>query len=268
MTPHVFVGLADKTDYFLDCAEPGYTALVDTATAAAFAKQFPKAHVFDPLLHSFNPLAQLDYRTICDVIDVLLTAFPAGQSTLTKEGVPEALFEELEDRPKTIADLFKGISDDPSYVSAQRMVSRIKRSPVLSRVFTGSKQFDLSTSGEKWKRRSVIARIDRRELGDFDALVLGLFIIAQSKGQLLVPDGGFHLRPLHLSLMSESRLVTGLRTFAEVEDARLRQELLLTPHKTGVQCTHADALELAKYAGLIPGVDKHDTFVKEAMGLL
>jgi hypothetical protein len=262
MTSHLFVGLADKTKHFLDCAEPGFSLLADTATANAFLVRFPKAHLFDPLQHHFNPLSALNYRAICDVIDVLLTAFPAGQSTLTKEGVPEVLFEEFARKPKTLAGMFQDTSEDPSYLSAKRMTSRILRSPVLERVFTGSPQFNLSTSEKKWSERSVIARIDRKELGDFDALVLGLFFIAQSKGQLLVPEGGFYLRPLHLSLMSDSRLAVGLRTFAEIEDPKLRQELQLIPDKQGAQCTYDDAIVLAQYAGLMPGQVNHTEFVQ------
>jgi hypothetical protein len=43
----------------------------------------------------------------------------------------------------------------------------------------------------------IFARLNRAKLGDFDDLVLGLFLMAQYQGQLVVPDGGFYLRDSH-----------------------------------------------------------------------
>ena len=43
----------------------------------------------------------------------------------------------------------------------------------------------------------VLAKLDRAELGDFDALVLGLLLMSHFKGQIVVPDFGFYGREAH-----------------------------------------------------------------------
>jgi hypothetical protein len=55
-------------------------------------------------------------------------------------------------------------------------------SPVLRRVLCNPTNFSFNPN-------SVIqARIDRVELGDFDALVLGLLLMSHTKSQLVVPE--------------------------------------------------------------------------------
>src|SRR6185437_12700411 len=76
--------------------------------------------------------------------------------------------------------LFRAKFDDPGYISAQRMVRRLMRSPVLKRV--------LCTPTNVPMDGIVLARIDRARLGDFDSLVLGNFLIGQFQGQVVVPD--------------------------------------------------------------------------------
>jgi hypothetical protein len=52
-----------------------------------------------------------------------------------------------------------------------------------------------------------LARINHAELGRFDALVLGLLLIAQFKGQLVIPSFGFYGRDAHVNLIEEGRLI-------------------------------------------------------------
>src|SRR5205807_10550595 len=66
------------------------------------------------------------------------------------------------------------------------------------------------------KNTKVLARIDRAELGEFDALVLGLFLMAHFKGQVVVPDLGFYGREAHVSLIREGRLIAGVNTLGEL----------------------------------------------------
>jgi hypothetical protein len=56
----------------------------------------------------------------------------------------------------------------------------------------------------------ICARLNRAELGDFDCLILGLFLMAQFKGQMIVEDFGFYGRDAHLGLIRENRLIAGL----------------------------------------------------------
>ena len=85
------------------------------------------------------------------------------------------------------------------------MIRRLMRSPVLRRVLCNPTNFT-------FKPNSVnMARIDRAELGDFDALVLGLLLISQFKGQVVVPDFGFYGRDAHVSLIRQKRLIAGVK---------------------------------------------------------
>jgi hypothetical protein len=66
-------------------------------------------------------------------------------------------------------------------------------SSVLRRVLCNPTNFSFNP------RSTILARINRAELGDFDALVLGLLLMAHFKGQLVVPDFGFYGRECHVS---------------------------------------------------------------------
>jgi hypothetical protein len=56
-------------------------------------------------------------------------------------------------------------------------------SPILKRVLCNPTNFSFNP------RSAILARLNRAELGDFDALVLGLFLMAHFKGQVVVPKG-------------------------------------------------------------------------------
>lgn len=150
-----------------------------------------------------------------------MAVFPGGENTLTKEGVPDVLLEALLDRrPKTLNKLLRGTSKDPSYISAQRMVRRVLRSPVLRKVFCRSPNFTLNPVSK------IVARVGRKELGDFDALMLGLFLMANFEGQIVVPDFGFYGREGHVLLVREGRLIAGVNVLSELPP-KLRQTLLI-----------------------------------------
>src|ERR1700735_26576 len=74
---------------------------------------------------------------------------------------------------------------------------------VLRRVLCNPMNFSFNSN-------SVIqARIDRAELGDFDALVLGLLLVSHAKGQVVVGDFGFYGRDIHSRLIREEQLIAG-----------------------------------------------------------
>jgi hypothetical protein len=50
----------------------------------------------------------------------------------------------------------------------------------------------------------ILVKLNRADLGEFDALVLGLFLMAHFKGQVVVPDFGFYGREGQVSLMRET----------------------------------------------------------------
>lgn len=109
------------------------------------------------------------------------------------------------------------------------------------------------------------------ELGDFDALVLGLVIMAHYKGQLVVPDFGFYGREAHASLVGEGRLIAGVNKLSELSP-RPRQTVLSMNDRAGSSAVFEDAETLAPYAGLQPQDrrvqgfrDRHDELVHALM---
>lgn len=236
----LLIGNADKTEKLLQTSQSGFLLIDDGEIAEEFMLAYPRARVFDPYQHNFNPLKGMTYRHACDFIEAVLGAFPAGQATLTKEGVPDIFFEALLANPRRLDNLLTQQSKDPSYISAQRMIKRILRSPILNRVFCERPNFTFPT-GTKWSA-SVIAKINRAELGDFDAFVLASLLIGQFKGQVIVPDFGFYGRDT--SLIRENRLTAGLNSLSEVSPA-LGQALLTIKDITVYRTTPQDAEMLA-----------------------
>ncbi|MCW3055731.1 MAG: hypothetical protein JWN14_4901, partial [Chthonomonadales bacterium] len=115
------------------------------------------------------------------------------------------------------------------------------------------------------KNTKVFARVNRAELGEFDALVLGLFLIAQFPGQVIIPDFGFYGREAHISLIREGRLIAGVNSLSELSP-RLRQAVLLIPDKIGSGATFEDAETLARYETRFgERSNEFEGLVKEAM---
>ena len=117
-------------------------------------------------------------------------------------------------------------------------------SPVLKRV--------LCNPGDQFsfKPNSVIlAKIDRAELGEFDALVLGLLLMAHYKGQVIVSDFGFYGRDAHVSLIREGRLIAGVNFLDELPD-KLRHMAEVKGISAPLGCKamafNADAVSLLK----------------------
>jgi hypothetical protein len=130
-------------------------------------------------------------------------------------------------------------------------------SPILRRVLCNPTNFSFNP------RSTILARIDRAELGDFDALVLGLLLMAHFKGQLVVPDFGFYGRECHVGAIREARLVAGVNFLGELSP-KLRQNVLLMQDKVASGTTIEDAETLARYAGLVDGTTGFTDFVAEA----
>jgi hypothetical protein len=138
------------------------------------------------------------------------------------------------------------------------MMGDILVSPVWKKVFCGKPNFAFTP------KSMIVAKLDRAELGDFDALVLGLLLMSHFKRQIVVPDGGFYLRDAHLSLMRERRLIVGVNSLSELSP-KLQQGVLLFEGKIGSGCTWEDACTLARYAGLTPQTIAHGDFVTTVM---
>jgi hypothetical protein len=255
---HLYLG-SDKSR-ILDNTEPGALLIDDGPLVDDFVQRF-RAKVFDPAKHSFNPLAGIDHKRARDIARAIYSADPqAGQSTLTVRNGRRALARMLLAAGRL--DKLTGDSKDPAVAEALGTVDDLLFSPVVRQVLCGRINF-------RPGKASIVARLDRAELGEEEALILALLLIGQHQGQVIVPDFGFYGRPLHMSLIRQGRLTAGLNALSDLgkPDDKLRQAMLTIKDKHGAGCLYEDALELAKYlCPFLPGQDGHTGFVQRLMG--
>lgn len=110
---------------------------------------------------------------------------------------------------------------------------------------------------------TVMARLNRKEIGDDDAKIVASILISQSKGQIVIQDFGCYARPFHSALIRENRLVAGVFTLAELDEKLCQMCLLMETEAAG--CNYADAEVLAKCDGHVPGTNAFNSFVQRAM---
>jgi hypothetical protein len=101
--------------------------------------------------------------------------------------------------------------------------------------------------------------LNRAELGEFDALVLGLLLIGHFKGQLVIPDFGFYGREAHVSLIKEDRLIAAVNFLGELS-SKLRNDVLLIKDRHASGAT-AEATYTSKFRRASEG------FAADAMGV-
>lgn len=199
----------------------------------------PKAKVFDPLQHSFNPLRSIDKKTARDLAHVLYTVSPQGDNTLTVRNGRRALAQAFIDAKRldqlTVESSVKGVKEE-----VEGMIGELLFTDVMKQVLCSENDFAFTGRNTK-----VFARINRAELGEFDALVLGLLLMAHYKGQVIVPDLGFYGRDAHVSLVREGRLIAGVDRLGDLPP-ELRAAVLKIDDKQPKSTTHEDAVELAK----------------------
>jgi hypothetical protein len=210
----------------------------------------PRARIFDPAVHSFNPLKDMDYKKARSIAEVLYTIAPQGENTLTVRNGKRALLRAL-----MSADRLDRVQGDEE---VSGMIQDLLQSPVLQSVFCRPANFRITPHSY------ILACINRAELGDFDAFVLGLFLIGHFKGQVVVPDFGFYGRDAHVSLIRENRLVAGVNSLGELP-VKLRNACLLIDNKAASGATFEDAQTLADYARIPRGTIGHGAFIDEAM---
>jgi hypothetical protein len=110
----------------------------------------------------------------------------------------------------------------------------------------------------------ILARVNRKELGDFDALIIGLLLMSHFEGQAVVPDFGFYGRECHTRLIREERLIAGVNVLGELAP-KLRQNVLLINDKVATGTTVEDAETLAQYKRLAPGMNGFNDYVQAAI---
>jgi hypothetical protein len=236
----------------------GFTKTIEPPKRGIFihddVPDISRARIFDPAKHSFNPLKNINYRKARALADVLYAAAPQGDNTLTVRNGKRALLKAL-----LSANRLDKITGDEEVTG---MIEDLLQSPVLKSVLCKPTNFSFSPNS------LILARINRAELGDFDALILGLFLMEHFKGQISVPDFGFYGRDGHVSLIREERLIAGVNFLGELAP-KLRNAALLIADKTGSGALFDDAVVLARLAGLRPDFSReenpYNAFIDQAM---
>jgi hypothetical protein len=229
--------------------------IVDDGTTIDRIKR--RARRFDVEKHAFNPLKDMTYQRARAFLDVLNAVFPEGENTLTKRNSNFVLLKALLAEPRMLSELVpKPNPKDTGALDAYQKVQTLLLSPVLERVLETGLSFPFTGT--------ILAKLDRATLGDFDCFVLGNLLISLYPGPVVIPDFGFYAHKGHMALIRQNRLIAGVSSFDEVP--RFKTELLLVENKIASKCTPADAEILANYAGLRPGSNAFNDFVDGAIG--
>lgn len=220
---------------------------------------FLLSSVFDPTKHSLDVLKGMTPRRARDLADVLFSLTPEGENTLTARRARSSLMHALAKAEDFERMTFEG--EGAEY--AKMLVDDMLFIPELASVLCGRKPvFSLVPD------KRIIAHLDRKKLGDFTCLAIGLVLMNMYKGQVIVPDFGFYARPSHTSLIRENRLIAGLRYLDEVP-LPMKRTLLTIPDIRTRNVLYEDALLLAKFKGLRPDPlredNDYDAFISLAM---
>lgn len=227
----LIIGTSDKAARLLASAEPPFLLIDDGPIASAFIKRF-RPRIFDPAKSNFNPLAGMTYKRARDFATTVYTVSPQGESTLTVRNGKRALARALLNSPSRLDEI------DTSDEEVKATIDDLLLSPVLRRVLCSKPNFKFDIS--------VVAKLDRAQLGDDDAFILATLLIGQVSGQVIIPDFGFYGRQIHTSLIRQDRLVAGLNFLSEVSPT-LQQALLTIKAKTVFRVTREDAEKLQPY---------------------
>jgi len=223
--------------------------------------EVPESRVFDPKRDSLNPIQETNYRSNAEFVDIIDALFSRGDSTLTKDTGLDFIFDCLERKPKTLEMLIPkpDKKSTPGHVWAYGKIQRILRSPILRQMLCNRTNFKF-TSVRAGKPAKVFARLNRMELGDWDCLTAGLFLISHYKGQIITD--AFYLRPFHINLVRENRLIVKCNTLSELPE-ELRNSLL--PYTVASGVIYEDAVTLARQARLIPNTNEFNDYVSSAV---
>jgi hypothetical protein len=209
--------------------------------------------IYDPAKHGLNPLP-MEYR---EAREFAAAVFP-DKNLMTHRNGRRALT-----RLVMVADRLDRLNytRDDDDQEAKGVVEDILLSPLL--------QTALRKPIPRWfySGATVLARLNRKEIGDDDAKITANILISQFKGQIVIDDFGFYAREHHAALIREERLKAGAYTLSELPE-KLRDRALLMS-KVGKGCTYKDAEVLATYAKLRPDRTREDNpynrFIKDAM---
>ena len=213
---------------------------------------------FNPEKHSFNFLKNITPQKARDLANVFYASDPGGENTLTVRNGKRALAKLLKNAKKF--DRITGDEKDPAIVEALGLLDSVLFTDQVRNVLVKRANFSLTGT--------IIAKLDRAKMGDFDCFVLANLLISQYQGTVIIPDFGFYQSPLNASLLRQERLIAGINSFDEVPD--FKNQLIQVEQKIGARCTPKDAELLAQYAGLHQDPTRVDNpyncFIAKAIG--
>ena len=247
----------DKTDTILEHLPESFLLIDDGPVIDALTLPVRrKVTQLDLSVHSFNPLARMDYLKARQFVAMLNSVFPEGESTLTRKNSNFILLKALVETNARTLDTLLSPSKDPAGQDAYQKIETLLLSPVLRRFLTSPTK-RLSLTG------ILIARLDRAALGDFDCFVIGNLLIASYPGQAVIPDFPFYAIQSHSQLIRQDRMIAGANFLDELP-VKLRQQLLLGA-KIGCRTTADDAEVLAGYGRFRKGTEGYSALVEAYM---
>jgi hypothetical protein len=207
--------------------------------------------IFDPTKHGLNPLP-LKYPANRE----FAAGFWPDKDLMTYRNGRFALAR-LVTKAKQIEHLNYGRSDGDK--EAKMVMEDMLMSPLLRAAFRKEIPRWLC-SGET----PIIARLNRKEIGDDDAKIIFNILVLLFKRQIIVEDFGAYARDHHARIIREERLIAGVNTLSELPE-KLRDRMMLM-EKFGAGCTYDDAVELAKYdCTHAPHTEGYNAFIRAAM---
>lgn len=221
--------------------------------------ELPWAVYLDPAIHSFNLLKGLTYRKTCDIIGALDGIFSeSGDGTLTKDTGLDFIAKQLA-HAESFETLIPPIDKNSTtgHIWADLKIRRLLLSPVLRHMLCEPTNFPFRESS------TILARVNRAELGPFDALAVTLFLMTQYSGQIIIPTFGRYAREYHEALLDEGRLIAGVNFLDELPPRLRRLALLYETVPSGT--TYHDACALALAARKTPDTVDFNDFVYAAM---
>lgn len=203
--------------------------------------------------HSFNTLENNNHKRAREIAASIYAASPYGDSTLTVRNGRRALAKlTLE---ATYLDTITGDKKNPAIAEALATLDDMFLSPVLKKVLCKPTNFPLDGT--------ILARLNRAELGEFDYKILVYLLLATYKGQVVAPEFGSFGTEHHVSLIDQDRLIAGMNFLDEIP--KLKNQLVLIEDKILKHCTTDDAETLAPYCGYAPTITGYSEFIKASI---
>jgi hypothetical protein len=248
----LLLGVGDKTKQILERLQPP-CLLIDDGPIIDAIKPRKSFVYFDVHEHSVDVLNGMNYRRARDFLSLLNVAFPEGENTLTRKNANFLILEALLDQPKDLKTLVAP-TKDPASVEACQKIQTLLLSPILKNVLTKQANIELNTT--------VLVRLDKKRVPQFDALVVAHLLIMLYRHQVVITDFGHYGRDYLTSLIREERLICGVRSLSQLSD-ELRDEVLLMDDKEGYRCTVEDAEALAGFTGWAPHSNGYNDFIEK-----